>query len=123
MTPTTTVTWYVARNHLGQFNSGTCWRTDIADARLHRKPAACERAATMWVKNHPGTPVPEILEWRLDIATANVISVAGETEKRLARAAKAAIRAKEEARLRDLEYVGIEEKRLADKRARLEGRA
>lgn len=86
---TSTVTWYLARNPLGQFSRGESWVDDIADARLYRNVGPAKSATTKWVKQNPGQPIPEILEWKLDVATATVLDVAGETQKRIMRAAKA----------------------------------
>ena len=84
-TLTTQVTWYVARNPLGQFNCGVIWVDDIADARLHRTIGPAKAAATRWAKENPGERACEVLEWRLDIATATVIDMAGHTKRSLAR--------------------------------------
>ena len=118
-TPATQVTWYVARNHLGEFSRGEDWVPDIADARLYRSIGPAKSAGTKWAKKHPAMPVPEVLEWRLDIATATVLDVSEQTEKRIRRAA-ANKRDRERwqtiDRLRELE---AQEKRIAEERARL----
>lgn len=90
----TSITWYIARNHKGEFSCGeidngdTYWVDNLVEARFHEKIGPVKAAVTKWVKRHPELPIPEILEWTIDVATAKVIDVAGETNKRIERAAK-----------------------------------
>ena len=94
MNPKTSITWFIARNHKGEFSAGQTWEGDtywtenLVDARFHETIGPVKAAVTKWVKRHPDVPIPEILEWTIDIATAKVIDVASETGKRIARAAK-----------------------------------
>lgn len=118
----TTVTWYLARNPLGQFSHGESWVNGIAAARLYRKVGPAKSAVTKWVKKNPGQPIPEILEWKLDIATATVLDVAGETQKRIGRAARAKVAREDADRKQRLQDLDAQEKRIAAERARLEAR-
>jgi hypothetical protein len=117
---TTQVTWYVARRADGQFCRGESWVPDIARARLYRTVGPAKSAVTKWAKANPDQPVPEVLEWRLDIATATVLNVTIETKKRMQRAA----RMKLDQQARDVKWrlasLDEQEKRIADERARLE---
>jgi hypothetical protein len=125
MTSKTSITWFIARNHEGEFSCGqtndgdTYWTENLVDARFHETIGPVKAAVTKWVKRHPDVPIPEILEWTIDIATAKVIDVAGETQKRIDRARKK----KEADERRDvkeaLEQLMRDEVRIAEKRMEL----
>ncbi len=122
MSVVNTVTWYVARACDGQFSHGESWVHDIANARLYRSIGPAKSAVTKRAKQHPGEPVAEILEWKLDIATATLVDVAGETSKRIAKAARAKELRAEAERKERLNYLTEQEKRIVAERERLEGR-
>lgn len=84
----TTITFYLARTHDGYFACGSKWVNHLDDARLYRTIGPVKSAVTKWVKNSPTMPVPEILEWKLDIATATVIDQVDRTQKAIQRAEK-----------------------------------
>lgn len=119
-TPTTQVTWFVARNHLGQFSHGECWVDDIANARLYRTIGPAKAAATRLAKEHPDWPVAQVLEWKLDIATATVLDVSARTKAGIARRKVAEIERKRRDVARRLTDLSAQEKRLAAERALLE---
>ncbi len=126
MSVTNTVTWYVARNHLGEFSCGedgtgdTCWVRSLGIARFHEAIGPVKAAVTKSFKRHPSQPCPEILEWKLDIGSARVVSVAGETEKRVAKAKRVKELRDASDRRQWLVYLGEQEKRIADERRKLE---
>lgn len=104
--PTTTVTWYVARNHHGEYCRGKSWVSDLDDARLYRRIGPAKTAVTKRARVHPTEPAAHILEWKLDIATATVIDMADKTAKTVARIEKrkaAKLEAYKERRRADLE--------------------
>jgi hypothetical protein len=121
----TSITWYIARNHEGEFSCGetydgdTYWVDDLKDARFHETIGPVKAAVTKWVKRHPDTPIPEILEWTIDIATAKVIDVAGETSKRIKRAALAKAAKDEVYRKQQLVWLEEQEARIRAQREEL----
>ncbi len=116
----TQVTWYLARRlDNGSFSCGESWMDDIADARLYRRIGPAKSAVTKWVKDNPGKPIPQILEWKLDIASATLVDVAGETQKRISRAAKQKITREEADRLDRLDYLARREREIMEEKARL----
>mgnify|MGYP001612549448 CR=1 FL=1 len=125
----TSITWFIARNHEGEFSAGqtndgdTYWTENLVDARFHERIGPVKAAVTKWVKRHPNAPIPEILEWTIDIATAKVIDVAGETGKRLARAAKGKEAQERQERAKALENLDRQEEVIAARRKYLEGKA
>lgn len=129
MSTKTSITWYLARNYRGEFNGGETydksnklvpyWVDDVRDARFHDTISPIKSCVTKQVKRFPDEPIPEILEWTIDISTAKVIDVAGETNKRIKRAAHAKAAQDERNRLRNLEYLEEEEKRLQARRKEL----
>jgi hypothetical protein len=123
MTPTTTVTLYIARNHLGEYSAGYNWYPDLKRGRFYIKRGPVSASVTRWVQRNPRDPVPEILTWVIDPVQAKVFGTPEDAKKRVGKIRARKAKCAEETRLRDLEYVGEEEKRLAEKRARLEGRA
>jgi hypothetical protein len=96
----TTVTWYVARNHLGEFSRGEKWVKDIAKARFHKKVGPVRTAITKWTKRHPDLPVPQILEWKCDIATARIMDETARTENAISRMKRRAV----ERQMRDAKF-------------------
>lgn len=118
--PTTQVTWYVARNHFGHFSRGTRWVPDISRARLYRSIGPAKAAATRLAKEQPDWPVAQVLEWKLDIATATVLDVSARTKAGIARRKVAEIEQKRRDVARRLTDLNAQEKRLAAERALLE---
>lgn len=94
----TTITWYLVRNHAGQFlygedgNSRPRWGDNIEDARLYKSIGPAKSAVTKFMKHNPDLPPPQVLEWVLDIATANVIDVSQDSRKSIIRAHKEKLR-------------------------------
>lgn len=119
-TPTTQVTWYVARNHLGEFSCGRDWVDDLAYARLYWRVGQAKAAATYHAKENPADPVPEVLEWKLDIASATVLNVAIETKRRIARRVRAALDYQMQANQRRLVEIDGHQQQLTEERARFE---
>lgn len=128
MKPKTSITWYVARNHIGRFSCGqnqhgdTHWTDDLVDARFHETIGPVKAAVTKWVKRHPKLPIPEILEWTIDIETAKVVDVAGETQKRIERARKVKEADERREKMKMLEDLDRQEKVIAERRRYLEGK-
>lgn len=122
MSATTQVTFYVARNAHGQFCCGETWVDDIVDARLYRTIGPARAAATRWAKAHPEAPKVEVLEWKLDIATATVLDMGAHTTRSLARIERQ--RQEQEKRDREWRLIELErkEREVAAERERLEGR-
>jgi len=122
MNPKTSITWYIARNHEGEFSAGqtndgdTYWTENLVDARFHETIGPVKAAVTKWAKRHPELPIPEILEWTIDIGTAKMIDVAGETSKRI----KWALKRKEENERREkikmLEDLDRQERAIEERR-------
>ncbi len=117
--PNNSITWYVARNHLGEFNRGEAWVDDLSRARLHQKPGPVKVCITKYVKHNPSAPVPELLEWRVDLASAKVMDVTDETHKRIVKAKDRKLAHEQRAIQWKLERLREDEKRLAERRARL----
>lgn len=122
-----TITWYLARNYRGEFNSGQncdgapCWTDDLRYARFHDNIGPVKAHVTKHVKRHPNESIPEILEWTIDIATAKVIDVSGETNKRIERAAREKARRTEIERLEELEHIEEQRQALAERERKLRG--
>ena len=112
MDPKTQITWYVARTHDGLFNQGSGWTQTLANARFHKKVGPVKSAVSKYAKKNPDQPVPQILEWRVDIATATVLDVAEQTTKRIQRRAIAKIKRERQNAERSLGYLEQERARL-----------
>lgn len=121
MSISTTVTWYVARNPLGQYSCGTQWVDDLADARLYRSIGPAKAAATRWAKKHPGQ-APQVLEWRLDIGSATILDVGAHTKRSLTRIERDRQQRDRAEAERDWHDLVTQERRLTEKRQLLAGR-
>jgi len=119
ITPINTITWYVARRDDGYFSAGEGWTHELRRARFHVTVGPVKSAVTKYVKANPGKPIPEILEWKLDIASATVLDVAAETNTRIKRAALTKLAREEQERQRKLRYLDEEERRIAARREEL----
>lgn len=116
-----TVTFYVARNPRGQFSCGSTWVGSIANARLYRTIGPAKSAATKWTKANPGEPGVEVLEWRLDIATATVLDMGAHTKRSLARIERQKREREEWDREWKVRELGRKRQEVAELTAELEG--
>lgn len=116
------ITWYLARRHDGEFNSGQdcygnpSWTDDLRYARFHDNIGPVKAHVTKHVKRHPKEPIPTILEWTINIATAKVIDVASETSKRIRRAEQAKAASERREKLDRLKWIEEQEQRLRKER-------
>lgn len=105
--------YVVTRN--GKFLAGSYWQDNLEDARTYKKIGPAKARVTYFYKFQPELGCPMILEWELNLDSANVIDLTKTTESRIKRAA--AIKEK-----RDLEYKEYQKKCLEEDKRRIEER-
>lgn len=122
MTPKTSITWYVARNHLGEFSCGRSWVNNIQQARIFRKKGPVSMSVTQWVKNNPSSPVPQILMWESSLEDAQVVDVTEVTQKRVKKLGQKKLKRELAYNQRRLDYLRQDADKIKAEMAKLEGK-